>query len=159
MNKPKLNMIVCVAENNLIGDKNPTGNGLLWHVPEELKLFKELTIGDILIVGENTAKFMPIDKIRKNREVIVLKSGCDMNEIMSYCKSKNKIVWICGGCSTYKYFLDNYEIDEIFVSRLQPHVKVAHASHPLYFPDIEAYGYKLYSISDASEHFQLYIYK
>ena len=31
MSKPEINMIVCVAENNLIGDKNPTGNGLLWH--------------------------------------------------------------------------------------------------------------------------------
>ena len=25
MSKPEINMIVCVAENNLIGDKNPTG--------------------------------------------------------------------------------------------------------------------------------------
>ena len=31
MSKPKLKMIVCVGENNLIGDKVPTGNGLLWH--------------------------------------------------------------------------------------------------------------------------------
>ena len=42
MSKPEINMIVCVAENNLIGDKNPTGNGLLWHSKEELAYYKEL---------------------------------------------------------------------------------------------------------------------
>ena len=31
MNKPKLNLIVCVGKDNLIGDKVPVGNGLLWH--------------------------------------------------------------------------------------------------------------------------------
>ena len=41
MSKPEINMIVCVAENNLIGDKNPTGNGLLWHSKEELAYYKE----------------------------------------------------------------------------------------------------------------------
>lgn len=40
MNKPKLNMIVCVGENNLIGDRVPEGNGLLWHSMEELNYYK-----------------------------------------------------------------------------------------------------------------------
>ena len=36
----KLNMIVCVGKDNLIGDKVPEGNGLLWHSMEELNYYK-----------------------------------------------------------------------------------------------------------------------
>ena len=55
MNKPKLNIIVCVAENNLIGDKVPEGNGLLWHSLEELNYYKSKTVGNVVLFGENTA--------------------------------------------------------------------------------------------------------
>ena len=37
-----------MAENNLIGDKNPTGNGLLWHSKEELAYYKEELLGMLL---------------------------------------------------------------------------------------------------------------
>ena len=41
----RLKMIVCVGENNLIGDKVPSGNGLLWHSKEELLYYKSITTG------------------------------------------------------------------------------------------------------------------
>ena len=72
MSRPEINMIVCVAENNLIGDKNPTGNGLLWHSKEELAYYKERTIGNVVIFGKNTAKYVPLELMKKNRDVI----GC-----------------------------------------------------------------------------------
>ena len=68
MNKPKLNMIVCVAENNLIGDKVPEGNGLLWHSLEELNYYKSKTVGNVVLFGENTAKYVPINLMKKNIE-------------------------------------------------------------------------------------------
>ena len=52
MSKPKLNMIVCVAENNLIGDRVPEGNGLLWHSMEELNYYKSKTIGNVVLFGD-----------------------------------------------------------------------------------------------------------
>ena len=66
MSKPKLKMIVCVGENNLIGDKVPTGNGLLWHSMEELQYYKSKTIGNVVLFGENTAKYVPINLMKKN---------------------------------------------------------------------------------------------
>ena len=57
-----LKMIVCVGENNLIGDRKPdeNGNGMLWHIKEELMYFKEKTIGHTILFGETTAKFVPV---------------------------------------------------------------------------------------------------
>ncbi len=151
MNKPKLNMIVCVAENNLIGDKVPEGNGLLWHSLEELNYYKSKTVGNVVLFGENTAKYVPLNLMKKNREVIVLTLDSKLEDIMEQYKNSGKDIFICGGYTIYKYYLDNYEIDEIYISKLKPHVEVAHASNPLYFPDVEKYGYKLVSEIDYND--------
>ena len=129
MNKPKLNMIVCVGENNLIGDRVPEGNGLLWHSMEELNYYKSKTIGNVVLFGENTAKYVPLNLMKKNREVIVLTLDSKLEDIMEQYKNSGKDIFICGGYTIYKYYLDNYEIDEIYISKLKPHVEVAHASN------------------------------
>ena len=111
----KVNMIVCVAENNLIGDKNPTGNGLLWHSKEELKFFKEKTIGNVVLFGENTAKFVPIELMKKDRDVEILSYGINIDNILK--KYNNREIFVCGGYSIYKYFLENYKLDKIYISK------------------------------------------
>lgn len=45
-----LSIIVAVAENGVIGDKN----ALLWHISEDLKHFKALTTGHPVVMGRRT---------------------------------------------------------------------------------------------------------
>ena len=45
-------LIVAVGENNEIGKNNQ----LLWHIPEDLKNFKKITMGKTVIMGKNTYK-------------------------------------------------------------------------------------------------------
>ncbi len=155
-----LRMIVCVGENNLIGDSNPNGNGLLWHIKEELLYFKELTIGNTLIFGANTAKFVPIELMKKNREVIVLDKPIDMIELLDELSEKNpdKKIFICGGYTVYKYFLENFEIEEIYLSKIKDSVEVAESKNPLFLPNVEDYGYKVYAEKEY-EDFIAYTYK
>jgi len=47
---PRLSVIVAIDETRAIGKDNQ----LLWHIPEDLKHFKELTIGHTVVMGENT---------------------------------------------------------------------------------------------------------
>ncbi|MCL2784282.1 MAG: dihydrofolate reductase [Propionibacteriaceae bacterium] len=47
---PRLTAIAAVASNGVIGD----GAGLLWHYPEDLRRFKALTMGGVLIMGRPT---------------------------------------------------------------------------------------------------------
>lgn len=50
MNKPRISIIVAMDEQRGIGKDN----GLLWHIPEELKHFKEITMGHPIIMGRKT---------------------------------------------------------------------------------------------------------
>ncbi|HTU65231.1 MAG TPA: dihydrofolate reductase [Steroidobacteraceae bacterium] len=48
--KPVVTLIVAAADNGVIG----RGNALPWHLPEDLKRFKRLTMGKPMIMGRKT---------------------------------------------------------------------------------------------------------
>ncbi len=154
----KLKLIVCTAENNLIGDKKPTGNGLLWHSKEELQYYKESTIGNVVLFGKVTASCVPLELMKKNRDVIVLDRTTDISKLIKNYENTGKDIFICGGATIYKYFLENFNIDELLISKLKPHVKVEKANEPVYFPDVTKFGYKLKSVDTTHEDFDVYVY-
>ena len=155
-----LKMIVCVGKDNLIGDRTPdeNSNGMLWHIKEELMYFKSKTIGNTVLFGGTTAKYVPIELMKKNREVIVLHRNMNVAKIIEDLTLENKTIFIAGGYSIYKYFLDNFEIDEIFFSKIKDSVEVKRAVEPLYLPNIGDYGYKMVDKKDYKE-FVAYVYK
>ena len=64
-NRIMINIIVAVDKNYGIGKDNK----LPWAISEELKLFKEKTIGQVCVVGRKTFESLPV---LKDREVILL---------------------------------------------------------------------------------------
>ena len=155
-----LKLIVCVGKDNLIGDRTPDedSNGMLWHIKEELIYFKNKTIGNTVLFGGTTAKYVPVGLMKKNREVIVLHRNMNIANLIEDLTLQNKTIFIAGGYSIYKYFLDNFEIDEIFLSKIKDTVEVKKAVEPLYLPNIEDYGYKMVDKKDYEE-FTAYVYK
>lgn len=130
-----LNLIVCVGENFLIGDSKPnTVNGMSWHVPSELKNFKNITDGNVLFFGKTTASLAPVHKM-KNRIIEVLDFDVNINELIE--KYKDKDIFVCGGFSIYNYFIENYKLDNIYISFLKPSVKIEKIHHPLCLNKLE----------------------
>jgi len=72
-----LNVILAFTTNFLIG----VDNKLPWHVPEDLKRFRELTIGKTVVMGRKTWDSLP-DKVRPlpNRKNVILTSSNDIQE-------------------------------------------------------------------------------
>jgi len=50
MKKPRVSIIAAIGKNRVLGK----GNELLWHIPEDLKRFKALTLGHPVIIGRKT---------------------------------------------------------------------------------------------------------
>jgi dihydrofolate reductase len=61
-----INIVVAIAANNAIGKNNK----LLWHLPKDLKHFKELTTGHTVIMGRKT--FDSVGRPLPNRRNIVV---------------------------------------------------------------------------------------
>ena len=106
-----LSIIVAKAKNNIIG-KN---NRLLWSLPEDLKRFKELTTGHIIIMGRKT--FDSLGRVLPNRKHIVFTQNPDfkidnenvevvhsMLEIKEYIDDENEN-FVIGGAMIYNLLL------------------------------------------------------
>ena len=61
-------LIVAVSDNGVIGNNN----GLPWHIPLDLKRFKDYTLGKTIVMGYNT--YLSIGKLLPNRRTVILTS-------------------------------------------------------------------------------------
>ena len=57
-------LIGAIGKNNELGKDNK----LIWYIPDDLKFFKEVTIGKTIIMGKNTFDSLP--KMLPNRHQI-----------------------------------------------------------------------------------------
>jgi dihydrofolate reductase len=63
---PRLSLIVAMARNRVIG----AGGKIPWHLPGELKLFKELTMGHHIIMGRKT--YESINRLLPGRTTVIV---------------------------------------------------------------------------------------
>lgn len=52
-----INCIVAVTNTGIIGDSET--NDLLWHLPDDMKRFKDLTMGHVVLMGRKTYESIP----------------------------------------------------------------------------------------------------
>lgn len=126
-----IKMIVAVDESGGIGKDN----NIPWHCPEDLKHFQEKTLKQVIVMGDKTFESLN-NKPLKDRLNIVLTR---VNEIYTYdsCKNlfflnfetllvslkeidltnKNKHIWVIGGTSIYKLFMQY--VQELHITRIK----------------------------------------
>jgi len=141
-------IIVAYDSNKVIGD----GHKLLWHIPEDIKTFKETTINHPCIMGRLTWESLPI-KYRPlpNRLNIVIsktptrlvdknvKFFTNVEESINFAKSLDREVYIIGGGSIYLYCIENNLVDIILASEIKTEVKT---SSPVFFPNLQELGWR-----------------
>ena len=100
-----INIVVAIASNNAIGKNNK----LLWHLPKDLKHFKELTTGHTVIMGRKT--FDSVGRPLPNRRNIVVTrqiisiEGCEVVNSLDAAlalASGEAEVDIVGGAEIYR---------------------------------------------------------
>ena len=103
-----ISMIASVGKNMELG-KN---NNLIWHFKEDMKFFKETTMGHKVIMGRKTYESLPGNL--PGREMIVISTKTvdgdviffnDINSIVDKYNNSKEEIFIIGGASIYKEFL------------------------------------------------------
>lgn len=103
-----ISMIAAVGRNLELGK----ANDLIWHFKEDMKFFKQTTIGNTVIMGRKTFESLP--KPLADRQNIVITNnknytaeGADvvfsLDEALEKCKNEN--IFIIGGGKIYGEFL------------------------------------------------------
>jgi len=88
-------------------------NGQLpWHIPEDLKNFKKITIGSTIIMGRKTWDSLPFKPLPNRRNIILSKKVIKDIEVyhnIDECidtlrKESTPKIFVIGGASIYKLF-------------------------------------------------------
>lgn len=149
-----MNLIVCTSRNWGIGNKNQ----LLFHIPDDLKQFKSLTIGKTIIMGHNTLNSLPGGNPLPGRTNIVLSRNPGLTvEGATVCHSVQDVlievsalphneVFIIGGEMVYRAFLPYCR--RALVTRVD-----ATPEADTFFPDLQEHPqWKIRRESDFMEH-------
>ena len=143
----KISLVVAAAENNAIGKDNK----LLWHLPNDMKFFKNTTWGMPVIMGRRTFESMagPLSG-RTNivvtrqadwqaMDTLVAKSLPEAIEAAATTDAKE--AYVIGGGEIYRQAIDL--ADEIVITRVH-----AVFDGDTFFPEIREGGWELVSGKD-----------
>lgn len=146
--------IVAVDKENCIGK----GNALPWHIPSDLKYFKDCTRGFPIIMGRKT--FESIGRPLPGRLNIVLTRDAEykadgvelvssLGEALKLAKAQEtEKIFIIGGAQIYRQSLDL--IDKAYITKVQTQIEEGDA----FYPDLPE-SFKLISRNDSHDKFDL----
>jgi len=103
-----IRIIAAMSKNRVIGDSN----ALIWHLPEDLKRFRQLTTGNVIVMGRKT--YESIGKPLPNRRNIIITRDLDYSaegcEVVSSLEEalllSNSDCFIIGGGEIYRQAID-----------------------------------------------------
>ena len=142
-----ISLVVAASENNAIGKNNQ----LIWHLPNDLKFFKNTTWGFPVIMGRKS--FESVNKPLPGRTNIVITTNTDWkaetvivvnnlkDAIQKAAETNSKQIFIIGGGEIYKQSMDI--ADSIYITRVH-----ADLQGDTFFPVIDESKWKLTSNQD-----------
>lgn len=130
-----ISLIAAIGKNNELGK----GNTLLWHLPADMKHFKQITTLHPVIMGRKT--FESIGKPLPNRRNIVITRNVNykrddvelaysLNEALDLFPDQNEEIFIIGGAELYKQTMPI--ADKLYITHIDAEDKKADA----FFPEI-----------------------
>ena len=144
----KLIMIAAVGKNRELGYKN----NLIWRLKEDMMHFKNTTINHHVLMGENT--YISLEKPLPNRINMVLSNSGKkypddvlvFNSIEEFDNKRKDIkddIYIIGGASIYKEFIDKCDI--LLLTNINDTTKFC----DVYFPEFNKKNYTLEVIQES----------
>ncbi len=142
-----ISLIVAASANNAIGKNNQ----LLWHLPKDLRFFKNTTWGMVVVMGRKT--FESVNKPLPGRVNIVITSNRDwmtegvwvakdLDDAIAQAKTTNcKEIFIIGGGEIYQQTMPI--ADKIYLTRVQTHIE-----GDTFFPAIDEAEWQLKENTD-----------
>lgn len=143
-NHIKLSLVVAASENNVIGKDNK----LLWHLPNDLKFFKNTTWGMPVIMGRKTYDSMGKPLIGRHNIVITRQTDWEAKDVTVVSSLEEAIEavqqtdalegYIIGGGQVYEQSIQL--ADKIYLTRVHTVVE-----GDTFFPHINEDQFKLVS--------------
>lgn len=123
----KVSLIVACSENHVIGKDND----LIWHMPKDMKFFKDTTKGHFVIMGRKNFESIPhkYRPLPNRTNVVVTRQNSyqaegsivvnSITEALNKAKeAKDKEPFIIGGGEIYRLALEQNLVDRVYLTRI-----------------------------------------
>jgi len=143
-----ISLVVAASDNNVIGKNNQ----LLWHLPKDMKFFKNVTWGMAVVMGRKTFESMGSKPLPGRKNIVITRkpgwkaegvdvvnsvdAAAELAEGLNY-----KEIFIIGGGEIYVIAFDR--ANKIYMTRVH-----AELEGDTYFPVIEKNDWALVSKTD-----------
>ena len=116
-----ISIIVAIAENGVIGDKN----ALLWNIKEDMRRFRTTTTGHPVIMGRKTFESLGSKPLPKRKNIVITRSDVEfegafvahsLEEAIAMAEGDEEI-FIMGGAQIYAQSLDI--ADRMYITRVE----------------------------------------
>ena len=135
MNQPKISLIAAIAKNLAIGKDNK----LLYYIPADLKRFKKITSGHVVVMGKKTFESMNSKPLPNRTNIVIameknyVAEGCIVvNSIEEAFQKAREIekdeIFVIGGGSIYAQTLKH--ADKLYVTVIDR----VHEDADVFFP-------------------------
>lgn len=144
-----INIIAAIGKNNELG-KN---NDLIWKFKEDMKFFKQTTIGHPVVMGRRTFESLP-NVLPGRKNIIISRNNIIDNKIESYKSIRDFLldyenykddIFIIGGASIYKIFID------IATKLYLTEIEAADKDADVYFPQFNKENFEREIIKELKE--------
>ena len=116
-----VNIIVAIAQNGTIGDKN----SLLWHIKEDMRFFRTTTSGHAVIMGRKTFESLGSKPLPKRSNIVITRSDTkfegaltahSLEEAIAMAEGDDEI-FIMGGAQIYAIAMD--VADRMYITHVE----------------------------------------
>ena len=138
-----LSIIVAIADNMAIGNNN----GLLCHLSDDLRHFKNLTSGHPVIMGRRTFDSLPKKPLPKRQNIVLTTDTTfaypgvnvvhSVDEALSVIPADDE-TFIMGGATVYRQFLPH--VDKLYITWIKKYFPA-----DTFFPPIDLSEFQLLS--------------
>lgn len=137
-----VSIIVAIAQNGTIGDKN----SLLWHIKEDMRFFRTTTSGHAVIMGRKTFESLGSKPLPKRKNIVITRADRDfegaftahsLEEAIAMSEGDEEI-FIIGGAQIYAEALS--VADRMYITRVERDYEGDTS-----FPDIDYSKWRLVS--------------
>ena len=116
-----VSIIVAVAQNGVIGDKN----ALLWHIKEDMRFFRTTTSGHAVVMGRKTFESLGSKPLPKRTNIVITRQDIDFDGTLTAHSLSEAIelagddseIFIIGGAQIYAEALKC--ADRIYLTRVE----------------------------------------
>ena len=141
-----ISIIVAVSDDLGIGKDNE----LLWRIPEDLRRFRRLTTGNVIIMGKKTWESLPRKPLPDRKNIVLTDipeeeiegsvTAHSIEEALSMC-DREKEIFIIGGGSIYRQFMNI--ADRLYITHVHQN-----SDADVYFPVIDQ---KIWKVIDKED--------